>query len=263
MRVLLAGASGQVGRRVEASLSSVGLEVQAIRGIDLTVPGAANGMAEGCEVVVSCAGASVAMAAKDRRGYGQVDPVLNRNLLVEARRAGSGRFVYLAAHTEPSYSGTAYIRAHEQFVEDLRSSGLSYTVVRPTGIFSAFADLLPMARRGIVPLIGDGLARTNPIDPQDVADLILEYLHEGPTDVPCGGPEVLTRAEINQALARACGKPDPWMPKMPASVVRLEAKAVRLFHPRMADLMEFFAAVATSDCIAPALGKRRLEDYRF
>lgn len=51
------------------------------------------------------------------------------------------------------------------------------------------------------------------------------------------------------------------MPKAPAWLVRMEAKLVSPFHPRMADLMEFFSVVGTTDGIAPALGERRLADY--
>ena len=250
-----------MGRRVLALLREAGLAVEPVTGKDLTVEGASVGLAEGCDVVVSCAGASVSMGAVDRRGYMQVDPVIHQNLLKETLRAGAQRFVYLSVHLEESYAGTAYARAHESFVESLRRAPVSSTVVRPTGIFSAFEDLLPMARKGILPLIGNGLARTNPIDPQDVAELVAGCVKAGPADLPCGGPEVLTRKQINQIVGLAAGKPHAWMPKAPAGLVRMEAKAVRLFHPRMADLMEFFSLVATNDCIAPALGKRRLSEY--
>lgn len=261
MRILLAGAGGQVGRRVHQLLRQSNHDVRAISGKDLTGPGAAQGLADGCEIVISCAGASVSMGAPDKRGYMKVDPVIHKALLEETLRAGAYRFVYLSVHLLDSYANTAYVKAHENFVEALRKAPVTSTVIRPTGIFSAFEDLLPMARRGFLPLIGDGLARTNPIDPQDVAELIVKYLQAGPADVPCGGPEVLTRAEINRIVGQAAGKAKPWMPKMPAGLVRAEAKLVRLFHPRVADLMEFFSAVATTDCIAPRVGQRSLSDY--
>lgn len=250
-----------MGRRVVPLLNLAGFEVRPITGVDLTHPDAARGLAEGCDIVASCAGASVSMRKGDSRPFGAIDPVIHNHLLEETLRAGAYRFVYLGVHTEKSYAHTAYVRAHESFIELLRGTQVSSTVIRPTGIFSAFEDLLPMARKGIVPLIGNGLARTNPIDPQDVAELIVKYITAGPADLPCGGPEILTRREINQVLARACGKPSAWMPKAPAGLVRFEARLVRPFHPRLAELMEFFAAVATSDSIAPALGKRRLDAY--
>ena len=201
------------------------------------------------------------MGAKDKRGYGQVDPVLNRNLLEESLRAGAKRFVYLSVHVQEGYAHTAYVRAHESFVEYLRKAPISSTVIRPNGIFSEFEDLLPMARKGILPLIGNGLARTNPIDPQDVAELVVKCLSAGPADLPCGGPEVFTRAQINEIVGRSVGKPKAWMPKVPAGLVRVEARLVSHFNPRIGELMEFFSAVATQDCIAPIQGQRRMADY--
>ena len=263
MKVLLAGAGGQVGKRVLARLRDAGYEVRPVTGrdCDLTQPDAAKGLAEGCDVVMSCAGASVSMKAPDKRRYAQVDPVIHEALLREALRAKAYRFVYLSVHVEASYAHTAYVKAHENVVASLRRAEISTTVIRPTGIFSAFEDLLPMARKGVLPLIGSGLARTNPIDPQDVAELMVKYVPAGPADLPCGGPEILTRTQINEILAQVVGKTKVWMPKAPAWLIRMEAKLVSPFHPRLADLMEFFSAVGTNDCIAPALGERRLADY--
>lgn len=250
-----------MGRRVHQLLNAAGHQVRAITGQDLTQEGAAVGLAEGCEVVLSCAGASVSMNAPDKRGYEQVDPVIHQQLLTEALRAHAYRFVYLSVHLEESYAHTAYVRAHESFVETLRQAPISSTVIRPTGIFSAFEDLLPMARKGYLPLVGSGLARTNPIDPQDVAELMVKYLNAGPADLPCGGPEVMTRAEINRILGHAAGSPEAWMPKAPAGLVRMQAKLVRRFHPRMADLMEFFSEICNCNCVAPQLGRRTMGEY--
>lgn len=261
MKVLLAGAGGVVGRRVARLLCEGGHDLVPVSGVDLTQPGTAQGLATGCEVVISCAGASVSLGSKDRRPFAAVDPVINGALLEEAIRAGAYRFVYLSVHTEETYAETAYVKAHEEFVATLRRARVEATVVRPTGIFSAFEDLLPMARSGVLPLVGDGAARTNPIDPQDVAELVAGCVASGPADLPCGGPHVLSRREINLALARAVGRDNALMPRMPAAIMRLEAKVLRPFHPRLADLLEFFAAVGTNDCIAPVRGQRTLADY--
>ncbi len=251
MQVLLAGSGGQVGRRVLVLLREAGYEVRAVTGrdCDLTLPNAAKGLAEGCDVVISCASASVSIKAPDNRRYADIDPVIHEVLLRETLRANAHRFVYLSVHVEAGYAHTAYVKAHERFVASLRKAPISSTVVWPTGIFSAFEDLLPMARRGVLPLIATDLARTNPIDPRDVAELMLKYLTAGPSELPCERPKILTRAQINQILAQVVGKTKVWMLKAPAWLVR------------MADLMEFFSAVGTTDCIAPALGERHLADY--
>lgn len=261
MKVLLAGAGGQVGRRVRALLESEGHDVLAITGKDLTGIDAAKGLAQGRELIVSCAGASVSTSAPDKRPYSQIDPAIHRNLILEAKRCGIRRFVYLSVHTEPHYASCNYILAHESVRAMLADAEMDFTVIRPTGIHSAFADLLPFARKGVLPLVGDGTAKTNPIDPQDVAEVVVAHLKEGPKDVPCGGPEILTRRQINEIIAKAAGKDKVFMPKLPAWLLRLEGKAIGVFHPRMGELLEFFSMVATADSIAPAIGKRSMTSY--
>lgn len=268
MRILLAGASGQVGRRLLPLLNQAGHEVLPLSGrsFDLTQATFIQQLSEKIsrstfDLILSCAGASVSLSSPDRRPYSQVDPVIHQSLLDLAVTNNVPRFVYLSVHVEDGYQHTAYVRAHESFVQQLRSAPISSTVVRPTGIFSAFEDLLPLARRGITPLIGSGSARTNPIHPADVATLMVQQLQSGPAEISCGGPEILTRRQINEILLASCGRKSGWMPSLPASVVRLEAKLAGLFHPRLGELMEFFSFVATQDCIAPQHGSRRLSDY--
>jgi uncharacterized protein YbjT (DUF2867 family) len=261
MKILLAGAGGQVGRRVRAILEADGQDVAVVTGKDLTPSDAARGLAQGREVIVSCAGASVSTNAPDKRPYSVVDPAIHRNLILEAKRCGIKRFVYLGVHAEAHYADCRYIIAHEAVRAMLVDGEMDFTVVRPTGIYSAFADLIPFAKKGVLPLVGDGSARTNPIDPQDVAEVMVAHLREGPKDVPCGGPEVMSRRQINEVIAKAAGKDKVFMPRVPAAVMRLEGKAIGFVHPRMGELLEFFSMVATSDCVAPAVGKRDMASY--
>lgn len=261
MKILLAGAGGQVGRRVRALLEAGGHDVAAISGKDLTPRDSAKGLAEGRELIVSCAGASVSTNAPDKRPYSVVDTAIHRNLILEAKRCGIKRFVYLGVHTQPHYADCRYIIAHEAVRAMLVDGEMDFTVIRPTGIYSAFADLLPFAQKGVLPLVGDGTAKTNPIDPQDVAEVLVAHLKAGPKDVPCGGPEVLTRRQVNEVIVKAAGKDKVFMPKLPAWLMRMEGKAIGIFHPRMGELLEFFSMVATGDSVAPALGKRSMTSY--
>lgn len=274
MRILFAGATGQVGRRLLKLLPHDGHEVNSISGrsLDLTQALAGQQLSEilsanNFDAVISCAGASVWLASPDKRPYSKIDLHINQVLLEAALARRVPRFLYLSVHVEDSYKHTAYVRAHESFVQQLRSAPISSTVIRPTGIFSAFEDLLPLARRGIAPLIGDGSARTNPIHPFDVAKLLAQNVESGPAEFSCGGPQILSRRQINEILLASCGRGSSfgryagWMPALPASVVRLEAKLAGLFHPRLRELMEFFSAVATHDCIAPVHGRKRLSEF--
>jgi len=276
-RILLAGATGAIGRALLPLLREGGYRIRTLsqsteraRALpaaadevvvaDATERAALVGVTTGVDVVVSCLGASVNVEMGDRRPFSAVDTVANSNLLSLAISANVRRFVYVAAHVEPGYANTRYVTAHEAFVAKLRASGMPATVVRPTGLFTAFRALLPMAAQGRMVVIGDGLSRTNPVHPADVAAACFGVLAEGPPDLPVGGPDVLTRAEIARAAFSAVHVPAklthvaPWL-------FRSSARAVRLVNPRLGELLDFAARVAVVDAIAPKVGKERLDDY--
>jgi len=136
-----------------------------------------------------------------------------------ALAAGVKRFLYVSVHLEAGYRQTAYIQAHEEFVDALRRSGLNYSVIRPTGIFAAFGDFVNLARKGLTTVIGDGRARTNPVHQADVAGKLLENLESGPTELSVGGPEVFTRREIAELAFAVIGKRPRVLP-VPAAAFR-------------------------------------------
>lgn len=133
-------------------------------------------------------------------------------------------------------------------------------MLRPTAIFNALAPFVAFARKGFVPLIGDGSAKTNPISARDVARAAAMYLEGGPEDVSLGGPEILTRRRIAELAAAAAGK-RPVFLSAPAAIARMNGRIVGMWQPRLSELIEFAAAVSTQDCIAPAFGTDGLSDY--
>lgn len=276
-RILLAGATGAIGRALLPLLREGGYRIRTLsrsteraRALpaaadevvvaDATERAALVGVTSGVDIVVSCLGASVNVDMGDRRPFSAVDTVANSNLLSLAVSSNVRRFVYVAAHVEPGYANARYITAHEAFVTKVRASGMPATVVRPTGLFTAFRALLPMAAQGRLVVIGDGLSRTNPIHPADVAEACFGVLTSGPPDLPVGGPDVLTRAEIARVAFSTVRVPAklthvaPWL-------FRSSARAVRLVNPRLGELFDFAARVAVVDAIAPKVGKKRLDDY--
>jgi uncharacterized protein YbjT (DUF2867 family) len=271
MNVLIAGATGSVGGHLVRLAKDAGHRVTALSraataldGIaDRVIPfDATQGIPElsGHDVVISALGAPIALGHRDRRSFRSVDFAGNLNLLKGAKRGGVQRFVYVSVHVETGYAATAYVLAHEEFGNALQSSGLDHTIVRPTGIFSAFDDFIPMARRGLMMVLGDGSARTNPIHPADVARVCLDCIEKGPSELDIGGPDILTRRQIAELAFEAIGK-RPRLLKVPATAMDFGAYVARMANPRLGELLEFLSRVATLDCIATALGSQHLSDY--
>ena len=100
-KVLVAGATGQLGRLVAKELKGCGYAVRAVArnagkltglGIDdvvtgdLTKPETLSGIGDGVDAVISCAGASMNINDfSDRKSFYEVDYQGNLNLLGEAK----------------------------------------------------------------------------------------------------------------------------------------------------------------------------------
>ncbi len=280
MSVLLAGATGQLGRHVARELLRRRHHVRVLARSpervtllsetpseihlgDVRAPDSLRGACRGIDTVVSCVGASVmpepmrpeaSFAALDYRG--------NLNLLAEARRCGVKRFVYVSVYAPPELRKLAYVRAHEDFAEALAGSGLQYVVLRPVGFFSAFGYYQDLAMRGRpAPLIGSGEVRTNPIFEGDLARILADAMDSDEhCELSVGGPTTHSRRELIELAYRSL-QLEPRLRSVPASAVRLGAAMARPIRPRIAALLSFYARISELDLVAPPLGKLEIGAY--
>lgn len=278
LRILVAGAGGVLGRAVIDALRERGAWIRAgtrrphpelAARIDDThlgdalAPDAWRGACDGIDVVFSSLGASVDPSPLvGWRSYSRVDAPANRALLAEAQRAGVRRFVYVSLIDGAGERGLDYAEGHERVVDSLRASGMACSILRPTGFFAAMTVLVAFARRGFVPVFGDGRCETNPVDERDLAAIAArEALSDGPglREVEIGGPEVFTRRRIAEMACEALGR-RPRLLHVPPALARLIGHGTRLLNPRAGHFTLFATHVMTHDCLAPKLGTRRLVD---
>jgi uncharacterized protein YbjT (DUF2867 family) len=276
--LLVAGAGGLLGTEILRVLAAHGVRCRAttrnpagtlavesphieVIACDLERAADAARAVAGVRVVVSCVGGSLDLRAfRDRGSYESVDHAVNGRLLEAAVAAGVRRFVYVSVFSPPALSHTAYVRAHEKFAAELRQAPMQSVVVRPTGFFHSYLEMLRMAESGRGIVIGSGEARTNPIHEADVAVECVRALTCEEATIDAGGPEILTRREI-QALAFRALDREPRITHLPAAPFTLGSALVRPFHPRLGELLEFGTVASTVDIVAPARGRRDLESY--
>jgi uncharacterized protein YbjT (DUF2867 family) len=278
-RVLVAGATGRLGLEVVRELKARGCLVRALahsprrasalRALaddvcfaDALRPTTLTPTFEGINRVFSCLGASVIpMPRYGRRPFTAVDYPANRNLVRASVAAHVEKFVYVSVFGADRLPGFDFIRGHEQVVEELRRSGVNYSVLRPTGFFSSMEEILLVASRGLLPEFGGGRARTNPIHEADLAVACVEAF-----DAPCGweqdigGPDALTRREIAAHALRAVGR-EARQVRVPVGVLRNAGRLLKPLNPRVGDLMTFIAEILVEDFVAPRYGTRRIADY--
>jgi uncharacterized protein YbjT (DUF2867 family) len=268
--VLLAGATGVLGRHVARELEARGYHVRRlVRHFpepgdwlgDLRRPASLVGALKGIDAVISCAGAAMRLDDwGDRVSFAKVDHRGNRNLLQAASECGVRKFVYVSLACGPELAHTAYAGAHERTASELARSGLRYTIVRPTGFFRFFGEILAMAAKGRGVVVGNGSARTNPIHEAEAARACVDALGSENADMPVGGPEILTRREITEIAFRTLGC-EPSIRAVPAWALKPVPALVRIANPRIAALIEFGTAVSQIDLLAPQYGSRRIDDY--
>lgn len=260
MTVVVLGGTGALGALVVAELTRRGETVRGLgrRDGDARDPETVTRLAEHASAIVDCAGASVALAlGRGWRGYGAVDTPIGLAAIAAAKRTGA-RLVYVGVAHAPALASCAYVAAHERVATAMAE--LDGVVIRPTGLFSAYASMLPLARRGLLVDLGSGQTRTNPIDEADVATIIADAVRGGgPREITCGGPEVMTRRQIFETVAAAAGQRK--VRGFPVWLARINATMLRLVHPRIGQFMQFAVGLAKHDVIAPALGTRRFADY--
>ncbi len=219
--VLVAGATGYLGRHIVKQYMSMGWHVRALvrnaqaareSGLDATElfegeatnPLTLCGVMGGVDLVISTLGIT---RQRDGLSYWDVDYQANANLLTDALAAGVERFAYVHVLNAHKMQNIPLVAAKQAFVDRLQASPIKSTVIAPSGFFSDMGDFLNMAKSGRVFLFGTGNLRLNPIDGADLADVIARTILEGRDFVPVGGPETLTQNEIAQAAFKALGKP--------------------------------------------------------
>ena len=130
-----------------------------------------------------------------------------RRLLDAARRAGVRRVVHVSVVNASESAPTAYFRAKARLEADVRASGLSYAIVRPTLTFGS-RDILVnnlswvLRRFPVFVMPGDGRYRLQPVHVDDVARIAVEAGQASADLVTdAAGPDILTFNQFVRLLA--------------------------------------------------------------
>ncbi|WP_212747840.1 NAD(P)H-binding protein [Pseudoalteromonas sp. S558] len=190
-----------------------------------------------------------------------VDFQANLNLLIEAKRSGVKKFIYVSALHGDKLKQLKIFEAKEKFVKELSESGLDYCIVRPTGFFSDMAEFYKMADNGRIYLFGKGGYQSNPIHGDDLAKVCIDAISSVEKEILVGGPEIFTQIELAEVAFEAVGKPvkitfiPNWIRICLLTLCKLFLNAKR-YGP-----IEFFLNVLVLDMKAPKFGVQTLSRY--
>lgn len=273
--ILLAGATGYLGRYIVRELTLWGIpaitiarnpeklcdiDSNLIRVIkaEITQPESLKNVCDGIDTVISTVGIT---RQQDGLTYMDVDYQANLNLLREAQKARVRKFIYISVINGDKLRHLAITDAKEKFVDELKASGLEYTVIRANGFYSDMREFLKMAKNGKIYLFGNGEYKLNPIYGADLAEICIRAISQTTKEITVGGPDILTQNEIAEMAFCAWNK-SPNIIHLPDWIRKSVITGARFFtSSKTYGPLEFFLTMMARDNMAPRHGTHRLQDF--
>lgn len=265
MKVVLAGAYGNLGSDIFRKLLADGHEVVAadiaqrdlglkddlagsyvFKEIDVTNPDTLKGLCDGADVVISTVGLTKTSATVTNY---EIDYQGNVNILNEAKKAGVGRFTYISVIKADKAPKVPMLHAKYLFEEELKKSGITYVIHRPTGYFYDIVKVFkPMIEKGEVTLLGKKAVHANVISTEDFAEFIVKSMTDNNKVYDVGGKETYSYEEIANLCFEAAGK-QPVIKRAPAFLFDVLAFVNKLKKNGKEAIMRFSKWTLTEEMV--------------
>ena len=250
-RVFVTGGTGFVGRAVIQALRAEGYAVRCLvrRGSERDLRGFGaiervegdvmarqtldEGMS-GCDTVVHLVGIIRERIATGST-FERVHVQGTENVLNAAGAAGVRRYLHMSALGTRADARARYHRTTWAAEEAVRSSGLPWTIFRPSIIYGRGDEFVSMLsglieRLPMVPVIGSGRQRLQPVPVEQVAQGFARALSLAATvkhTYDVGGPDAVSMVELLDAIGKTMGRRRPMKLHVPIGLVR---PVTRLLH---------------------------------
>ena len=254
-RVLVVGASGQLGSVITRKLMANGTPVRAlarnagklaqfapqaeIASVDLRDVPSLTEACRGIDQIVATANNNM---GKRETSPSRIDLSGYQNLCAAARNTGVRRLIYVSYRGLDQDAPVDIFRVKWYIEDAIRRSGVPYVMLRPTAFMEVWIDELlakGIREKGIATIFGDGSNVANYISIDDVAEFAVrivgrpEVVNEV---VEIGGPSNLSQNDLATLIERKL-KTSGRRRHVPVAALRLLPPLVRPFHEVAARLM--------------------------
>jgi NADH dehydrogenase len=219
-RVLVVGATGQLGGAISRKLIASGARVRALaRNREALAP-----LSAGAEIAAvdlrdlpklteACRGVDQIVAtANNNMGSGpnsptRIDLSLYQNLCAAARNASVRRLIYVSYRGVSQDTPVDIFRV-KWFIEDaIRRSGVPFVMLRPTAFMDVWIDQIlakGIREKGVATIFGSGNTVANYIAVDDVAEFAMKILERDFVNevVEAGGPSDVTQNHLATLVER-------------------------------------------------------------
>jgi NADH dehydrogenase len=210
----------------------------------------------GCGAIVHLVGIIRVQPAR-RVTFARLHTEATRNVLVRARKAGVPRYVHMSALGARPGARARYHQTKWAAEDAVRSSGLDWTIFRPSIVFGrgdAFVSVLGkvIRRLPVVPVLGDGRYRLQPIPVEQVAQGFARAIRTPATSrqaYEVAGPVPYAFVDLLDEIARALGRTRARKVHVPLAPVRLATRLhERLpFYPLSSDQLTMLQEESVAD----------------
>ena len=257
MKILVTGATGFVGREIVRGLPRVGHETHIltrdgyedgtqaaekelsaqIHFGNILNPDSLQRACQGMDAVVHLVGI---ISEIGESTFENIHTLGTQNIVNAAREAGVKRFIHMSALGTRPNAAARYHQSKWAAEEFVRGSGLAWTIFRPSIIYGPGDQFVNrfarMARCSpVLPMIGDGQAKFQPVPVADVAICFVKALSEprsiGQTYALCGG-DVLTFEAVLDTIMEVTGRKRLKL-RIPSGLARLQAAILEFIFCRL------------------------------
>ena len=220
MKILVAGASGFLGRHVLKALSRHSHQALALSrrlpkeescefiACDLTKGDLPLEKIRECDAIVNLVGIK---RERGNQSFQSVHVEITRRLIETAHRCGIKRFIHISVVASRPDPRLPYHHTKWLAEEMVRESGLDYTILRPAVIYGRGDDMISHLVKMIrffpvFPVVGRGNSILQPVDVRDVASSVVAALEKPITigkSYDVVGPERIPLKEVVRRVAQA------------------------------------------------------------